>query len=102
MSAHDSNDILTLVEICRAVDRPAEHIVEFVEYGVIEPSKGRTPQNWEFSLTSLERVRIATRWQQEFSQLEHLALALDLLEEVKTLRNQVRFLQRTNLTQEEN
>lgn len=87
------DDVLSLLDLCRALGRPAEHVIEMVEYGVVEPSTGRAPQTWQFPIHALERVRVATHLEQDFNNLERLALALDLLQEVKQLRHQVRFFE---------
>ena len=88
------DDFLSLLDICRAVDRPAEHIVEMVEYDIVQPSKGGTPQTWQFSSYAVKRTRVATRLQRDLNiNLEGLALALDLLDEVQQLRRQVRFFE---------
>jgi chaperone modulatory protein CbpM len=88
------DEVLSLLELCRAVDRPAEHIVEMVEYEIVQPDKGGTPQTWQFSPYTVKRTRVATRLQRDLNiNLEGLALALDLLDEVQQLRRQVRFLE---------
>jgi chaperone modulatory protein CbpM len=83
---------LSLLDICRAVGSPAEVIVELVEYGIIEPAKGRKPASWEFTAYTLKRTRVATRLQQDLRiDLDGLGLAMDLLEEVQDLRRRVSF-----------
>ena len=86
---------LTLLDISRAVSVPAEVIVEFVEYGgIVEPIKGRSAKNWEFSPLSLQRVRRAIRLKQDLNvDLAGLALALDLLDELEQLRQRISFLE---------
>lgn len=85
---------LSLLDICHAVGEPAETIVEMIDYGIIEPHKGKQPTNWEFSAYTLKRTRVATRLQRDLRiNLEGLGLALDLLEEVKELRQRVQFYQ---------
>lgn len=86
--------ILTLLDICHAAGAPAETIVEFVEYGIIEPNKGKKPENWQFTAYSLKRTRIATRLQRDLQiNLAGLGLAMDLLEEVQALRRKIDFYQ---------
>ncbi len=84
---------LTLGELCRVFDLHADEVVELVEFGVIEPARGRRPSEWRFSATTLVRARRALRLQRDL-QLNHagLALALDLLEEVQSLRRRLRAL----------
>ena len=86
---------LSLLDICKAVNSPAETVVEMVEYGIVEPTKGRTPANWQFSVYALKRTRTAVRLQNDLRiNLEGLGLAMDLLEEVKSLRRRVEFFER--------
>lgn len=88
------DDFLSLLDICHAVDRPAEHIVEMVEHDIVQPSTGGTPQTWQFSTYAVKRARVATRLQHDLNvNLEGLALALDLLDEVQQLRRQVHFFE---------
>lgn len=81
---------LTLQELCRVFDLPADEIVELVEFGVIEPVHGRQPPEWRFSARTLTRVRRALRLRQDL-QIDYagLALVLDLLEEVRALRSRL-------------
>lgn len=82
----DEQTELTLTELCRACSRPAEWVIELVEEGVLEPA-GREQSHWRFHATSLQRARAATRLQQDLGiNLAGVALALDLLDEIETLR----------------
>ena len=60
-----------------------------VEYGVIEPLNFQTSQiRWEFNSSSIVRINIATRLQRDLEvNLAGAALALELLDEIKTLRS---------------
>lgn len=84
---------VTLGELCRVFDLHADEVVELVEFGVIEPARGRRPPEWRFSAGTVVRVRRALRLQHDL-QLNYagLALALDLLEEVQALRTRLRVL----------
>jgi len=77
---------LTLAELCRSCQLPAERVYELVEWGVIEPL-GREPAGWRFGWTSVRRVRCALRLERDLG-VNHAgaALALDLLEELNRLR----------------
>lgn len=99
MSSHDlllvhtgevvEDDKLTLGQLCRACDVHAEWVISLVEENIIEP-QGQTIQCWRFSGSSLRRVRSALRLQRDLGvNLAGIALALDLLEEIDTLRTQV-------------
>lgn len=77
---------LTLVELCRSCQLPAERVYELVDEGIIEPL-GREPAGWHFRWTSVRRVRCALRLERDLGvNLAGAALALDLLEELNRLR----------------
>lgn len=77
---------LTLVELCRTCQLPAERVYELVEEGIIDPL-GREPSVWRFRWTSVQRVRCALRLERDLGvNLAGAALALDLLEELERLR----------------
>jgi len=81
---------LTLVELCRTCQLPAEQVYELVDEGIIEPL-GREPARWRFRWTSVHRVRCALRLQRDLGvNLAGAALALDLLEELDSLRARLR------------
>lgn len=86
---------LTLRELCRVFDLRADDVVELVEFGVVEPVRGRSPPDWYFSATSITRVRRALRLRQDLHiDYAGLALVLDLLEEVHDLRSRLHALDR--------
>lgn len=83
---------LTLAELSRACAVHAECIIELVEEGVLAPL-GREPRNWRFSGIHMRRARVALRLQRDLGlNLAGAALALQLLEEVETLRARLRAL----------
>ncbi|MBI3561545.1 MAG: MerR family transcriptional regulator [Gammaproteobacteria bacterium] len=83
---------LTLAELCRACAVHAERIIELVEIGVLEPD-GREPTRWRFGGESLYRARTVLRLQRDLSiDLAGAALALELLNEIETLRTRLRTL----------
>lgn len=83
---------LTLVELCRSCQLPAERVYELVDEGIIEPL-GREPAGWRFRWTSVRRVRCALRLERDLGvNLAGAALALDLLEELNRLRARLRHL----------
>jgi chaperone modulatory protein CbpM len=86
----DEEETLTLVDLCRACAMHAEWVIELVEEGVLEPAGlGRT--NWRFSGTSMRRARMAVRLQRDLGiNLAGVALVLDLLDEIETLRKRLR------------
>lgn len=77
---------LSLTEISHACACSTEWVVELVEEGALEPIGGER-SSWRFSATSLKRARAAIRLQQDLRiNLAGIALALDLIEEIETLR----------------
>jgi len=85
-------EVLTLAELCRACRVPAERVFELVEEGVVEPV-GREPASWRFQGVSVRRVRCVLRLERDLGvNVPGAALALDLLEEIESLRARVRRL----------
>ena len=81
---------LSLGELCRACELPAERVYELVEFGVIEPL-GSDPRRWRFQGVCLRRVRSAQRLQRDLGiNTAGVALALELLEEMERLRARLR------------
>jgi len=82
----DEQAELSLGDLCRACSRQAEWIVQLVEEGILEPA-GRNPAQWRFSGTSLQKAHIAMRLQRDLDiNLSGVALALDLMDEIESLR----------------
>ena len=80
----------TLVEFCSLGKASAEWVLELVDEGVLEP-EGKAVNEWLFDANALKRLQRAKRLQQDLRiNLPGTALVLDLLEEIETLRVQVR------------
>ena len=85
----DERAELSLKEISRACSSSTEWVIELVSEGVLEPV-GREQEQWRFSGTSLLRARAATRLQHDLDiNVAGVALALDLIEEIETLRTRL-------------
>jgi chaperone modulatory protein CbpM len=83
---------LTLAEFSRVCAVQTEFIVELVEEGVLAPA-GQEPQRWRFTYAHLRRVRVVSRLQRDLGvNLAGAALALQLLEEIETLRARLQVL----------
>ena len=79
-------DSLTLAQLCRACGVHADWIISLVEESIIEP-QGEDIRLWRFSGASLVRARSALRLQRDLGvNLAGIALALDLIEELESLR----------------
>jgi len=85
----DEEESLSLRELCRMSELQAAVVVSMVQEGVLEPhaARGSIPEEWRFPASTLTRVHIALRLQHDLGvNLAGAALALDLLEEVRSLR----------------
>jgi chaperone modulatory protein CbpM len=81
---------LSLADLCRACAVDAERIIELVDAGVLE-ARGREPARWIFAGASLHRARKALRLQRDLDiDLAGAALALELLDEIASLRARLR------------
>jgi chaperone modulatory protein CbpM len=81
---------LTLTDLCRACAVHDEQIIALVDAGVLEP-RGREPGHWRFGGASLNRARRTLRLQRDLDiDLAGAALALELLEEIDTLKARLR------------
>lgn len=82
----DERSELSLSDLCRACSQHAEWIVQLVDEGILEPA-GRKPEQWRFSGASLQRAHTAMRLQRDLDiNLAGVALALDLMDEIESLR----------------
>lgn len=90
----DEQQRFTLREMCRICGVHAEFLMELVDEGVIAPATEpprRTPRTrphgWRFDGVAVVRVQRAVRLQQDLGvNLAGVALALELLDELETLR----------------
>ncbi len=88
-------DSLTLGQLCRACGVHADWIISLVEEGIIEP-QGENVRLWRFSEASLVRARSALRLQRDLGvNLAGIALALDLIDELESLRAHIKTLGHT-------
>jgi chaperone modulatory protein CbpM len=80
---------LTLVELCQACNAEEEYVLGWISEGLLEPV-GESPQDWRFSGDSLRRARLALRLSRDLEiDPAGVALALDLLDEIATLRTRL-------------
>ncbi len=81
-----------LKDVCEVCEVHAERVVEMVEAGIIE-ARGEQPAAWRFSAVSVMRSRKALRLQRDLEiNIPGIAVTLDLLDEVESLRGQVKAL----------
>jgi chaperone modulatory protein CbpM len=87
---------LTLVEMCQVCRVSEEEIRAFVLEGVLEP-EGDRPEEWRFAGSSIGRARTAYRISRDLEvNLAGIALALNLLDEIATLRARLDAFRRFN------
>ena len=84
---------MSLSQLCRLSNLPAEAILEMMEYGVIEPYHASSEQ-WIFKGDSVDRLRCAQRLKKDLGvNTAGAALALDLLQEMNRMRMRLRRLE---------
>jgi len=85
----DDSVEFTLQDLSRMCAVDENHIVEFVEEGVLTTIRA-APQ-WHFHGSALRRARLALRLQHDLEiNLAGVALALDLMDELELLRRELR------------
>ena len=89
---------LSLNDLCQACSSSEEWIIELVEEGELEPIEDLTirtqPAQWHFSVNSIQRARTARRLQRDLEiNLSGVALALDLLNEIETLKSRLKYFE---------
>lgn len=88
----ESNAVFSLSEICERCGLHAEIITEMVAYGIVTPIEPTQPR-WQFSADALLRLHRAQRLQRDLElNLPGLALSLELLDEVESLRGEIAVL----------
>jgi chaperone modulatory protein CbpM len=81
---------LSLFELCRACHADTDEVAMLVDAGVLEPA-GREPSEWRFGGGSLRRAHVALRLARELGiEPSGLALVLELLDEIESLRARLR------------
>jgi chaperone modulatory protein CbpM len=81
---------LTLDDLCRACAEQGDVIIALVDEGVLTPI-GQAPEYWRFTGVHMHRAKVAVRLQRDLGiNLAGAALALHLMDEMETLRAQLR------------
>jgi chaperone modulatory protein CbpM len=84
---------VTMDDLCRTCHVESWMIVNLVEEGIVEPNS-REESPWRFSGNSLPVVVRALRLQNDLElNPAGVAVALDLLDEIETLRNRIRLIE---------
>ena len=89
----DEQVYYTLGDVCRVCESQAEWVVALVEQGILHPT-GDKRQVWQFPGSSLHVAMKARRLQRDLDlNLSGVALVLDLLEEIESLRSRLGMLE---------
>lgn len=85
----EEDALFSLEELCRSCSLLPEQLLEMVGEGIIEPiDYQQTTTSWQFAGNSVVRVHTVIRLQQDLGiNLAGAALAVELLDEIKALRN---------------
>jgi chaperone modulatory protein CbpM len=85
----DDELVFSMDEFCEACSGTTRWVVELVEEGIIRPVDD-ADKNWRFTGTSLTRALVAVRLRRDLDvNTPGIALALDLIEEVRELRQRL-------------
>jgi chaperone modulatory protein CbpM len=89
----DERTVVTVTELTQVCGVSLEQVRSMVIEGMLHP-RGAAPEQWRFTGVEVRRTRRALRLQQDLDlNLAGVALALDLLDEVETLRRRVHCLE---------
>ena len=90
----DEGLVVTLAELTRICGSSGRTLQLMVSEGVLRPRTGGAPAEWRFDGMAVRRARRALRLRRDLElNLAGTALALDLLDEVETLRARLRALE---------
>ncbi len=82
---------LSLDELSRCCRCSTQWLITLVHEGVLDP-RGQAPEQWRFGGPALQRARVATHLMQDLEvNAAGAALALDLMDDIRALRHQLRF-----------
>jgi chaperone modulatory protein CbpM len=77
-------------ELCRICAVRIDYVAELVQEGIIAPFVGSAPDTWRFTSLHVHHAKKASRLQRDLGvNLAGAALALQLLDELETLRVQM-------------
>ena len=87
---------MSLSDLCEVCSVTSERVVRLVDEGLVEPV-GREPSEWRFSGRCVRRVVVAERLSRDLRlNAAGAAVVLDLLDEVKQLRQRLIRLEETD------
>ena len=78
-------ELVTIADLCRSCTVEVETVTLLVDEGILEPV-GNDIEHWQFTVTSLRRVKTAIHLQRDLGvNLAGAALALELLDRIAEL-----------------
>ena len=81
----EAYDLVTIDDLCRSCTVEVETVTLLVGEGILDPV-GDDVEHWQFTVTSLRRVKTAIHLQRDLGvNLAGAALALDLLDRIAEL-----------------
>jgi len=81
----EDHDLVTITDLCRSCTIEIETVTLLVEEGILDPV-GADVAHWQFSVTSLRRVKTVIHLQRDLGvNLAGAALALELLDRIAEL-----------------
>ena len=90
----DEETLLTLDELSHVCQVRTQWIIELVDEGILEPSDPE-PTGLRFTGSCLQRVAVVRRLQNDLGiNIAGAALALDLMEEIETMKARLRLMNR--------
>lgn len=86
----DASLFFSLSQMCERLGLHAEVVMEWVEFGIVEPAPRENASRWVFSSEALARAERAKRLRRDLDlNVPGVALSLDLLDEIEMLHRQV-------------
>ena len=83
----EADDLISIDDVCRSCTVEVETITLLVDEGILDPV-GTRVEHWQFTLTSLRRVKTAIHLQRDLGvNLAGAALALELMDRISALEN---------------
>ena len=81
----EEGDLVSLADLCRSCTVEIRTITTLVSEGILDPM-GRDVEHWQFTVSSLRRVKTVIHLQRDLGvNLAGAALALDLLDRIAEL-----------------
>ena len=81
----EENHLVSLADLCRSCTVETQTVTTLVSEGILDPM-GKDTEHWQFTVSSLKRVKTVIHLQRELGvNLAGAALALDLLDRIAKL-----------------